>query len=419
MSVSVDSLIDQVLEQTDRVSDPTLPRAEVAQYLSDGAKSLYDIFLDAFPHWFQSSFDFTLAGDTAATCFTAVPDDFQVDLGLDWLNPPGFIGPLTIRRLPTFLDRNKYVYGAVLVPGSAFYSRQYEVQDTNIRLYPYSQSSGQYRLWYQKQILDLAVPDTRTFAVNASDITQPFGWTFNNANFVAGEVGSVLTPSFTQVTRSFAIDAADTTAGGIGWAMSNANFTAGDVGGTITPNFAAPNTAFNVAWTIASVLSPTTITTVPATGTFGAFTSPPSGTASIAALSNSVFNVPYTITAVLSGQQIEVTPDPESLGTFQTPPTGTVAVATPAPGTRADLPQVLTPWQLYLKTFASISVRIKYEEGVGELQARLDREMARAVRMSEKRDSDLRQVPIIAGGPFGQGIDSPNFDSGVYGDGGW
>ncbi len=87
----------------------------------------------------------------------------------------------------------------------------------------------------------------------------------------------------------------------------------------------------------------------------------------------------------------------------------------PQPGTRADLPQVLTPWQVYLKTYASISVHARFEEPCPELQARLDREMARAVRMSEKRDSDLRQVPIIAGGPYGQGIDSPNFDSGNWG----
>ncbi len=414
MSVPVESLITQVRDITDRVNDPTLTDTVIAQFISDGARSLYDIFLDAFPHWFQSSFDFTLTGDTAATCFTDVPDDFQVDLGLDWQNPPGFIGPLTIRRLPTFLDRNKYVYGATLVPGSAFYSRQYEVQDGQIRLYPYSQSSGVYKLWYQKQLQDIAVPVTRTFAVQADDGDAPFNWVFHLGNFVAGEVGSVITPNFTQVTRTFAVDAADNPTSGH-WAFVNAAFTSGDVGGTITPNFAAPNAVFNVTYTIVAVLSPTFIQVTPDPTGLGTFTGPASGTATVSALSNSVFNIPFTVTEVLSGQQVNVTPDPTTLGTFQTPPTGTVSVATPQPGTRADLPQVLTPWQVYLKTYAAISVHAKFEEQCPELQARLDRETARALRMSEKRDSDLRQVPIIAGGPYGAGVDSPNFDSGGYG----
>ncbi len=417
MSVSVESLITQVRDITDRVNDPTLTDTVISQFISDGARSLYDIFVDAYPHWFQSSFDFTLAGDTAATCFTDVPDDFQVDLGLDWQNPPGFIGPLTVRRLPTFLDRNKYVYGATLVPGSAFYSRQYEVQDGQIRLYPYSQSSGSYKLWYQKQLQDIAVPVTRTFAVQADDVPGAGAWTFHLGNFVSGNVGSVLTPAFTQVTRTFATDPSDTPSANH-WAFTNGAFTSGDVGGTITPNLGAPNAVFNVTYSIVAVLSPTFIQVTPNPAGIGSFTGPASGTATVAALSNSVFNVPFTITNVVTSSSIEVTPDPLSIGTFTVPPTGMVAVATPQPGTRADLPQVLTPWQVYLKTYAAISVHAKFEEPCPELQARLDREMARAVRMSEKRDSDLRQVPIIANGPYGSGVDSPNFDSGGYGFGG-
>jgi hypothetical protein len=404
-----------VRDLTERQNDPTLTDAVIAQFLSDGARSLYDIFIEAYPHWFQSSFEFTLTGDTEATCFATVPDDFQVDLGLDWTNPGGGIpGPLTVRRLPTFLDRNKYVFGANAIPGGAFYSRQYEVQDSVVRLYPFTQSSGTYRLWYQKQLQELALPVTRTFAVQAGDLAQPFGWTFADAGFVAGEIGSVLTPAFTQVTRNFAVDPADNPTSGH-WSFANAAFTSADVGGTITPNFSAPNSVFNVTYSIVAVLSGTFIQVTPDPTGLGSFTGPASGDCDVSALSNSVFNVPYTITDVISTSQVTVTPDPQSLGTFTTPPTGTVGVAVPAPGTRADLPQVLTPWQVYLKTYASISVHARFEEPCPELQARLDRETARALRMSEKRDSDLRQVPIIANGPYGSGVDSPNFDSGGWG----
>ncbi len=289
MSVSVESLISQVRDLTERQNDPTLTDTVIAQFLSDGARSLYDIFIDAYPHWFQSSFDFTLTGDTEATCFATVPDDFQVDLGLDWTNPGGGIpGPLTVRRLPTFLDRNKYVYGANAIPGGAFYSRQYEVQDSVIRLYPFTQSSGTYRLWYQKQLQELALPVTRTFAVQGGDTAQSFGWTFADAGFVAGEIGSVLTPAFTQVTRNFAVDPADTPSANH-WAFANAAFTSADVGGTITPNLDAPNSVFNVTYSIVDVLSGTFIQVTPNPAGLGSFTGPAAGDCDVSALSNSVF----------------------------------------------------------------------------------------------------------------------------------
>jgi len=329
MTPTTAQLENEVRLITDRVNDPTLAPSTIVTYLNDAVRSLYDLFLDSVPHWVQGSFEFTLAGDSDETSLVALPDDFQIDLGLDWIDPPGVTYPLTIRRLPTFLDRNRLNPYNTLALSPAFYNRNYEVQGSNIQLYPKMNCAGTYRLYYQKQIDPLALTATRTFDVDASDNPPP------------------VSP------------------GPGGWFFLNGAFTSQDVGATVTPDFGAPNVAYNVPYTVNTVLASTTISvdeTIP-----GGFTNPASGTVSVV---------------------------------YQ--PTGTLGA----------LPQVFAPWQLYVKTFAAISVLTSFNESADALQARLAQETARVKRMAERRESGLRQIPILGGG---RGVDSPNFDSG----GGW
>lgn len=332
MTPSTAQLVDEVRLITDRVNDPTLTDSTIITYLNDGMRSMYDLFLDAAPHWVQTAFEFTLTGDSDATSFVALPDDFQFDLGLDWLNPPGITYPLTIRRLPTFLDRNRLNPYNTLALSPAFYNRNYEVQGANLQLYPKMNCAGTYRLYYQKQIEPLALPVTRAIVIDPSDTVLNVG-------------------------------------GFIQYILTNGAFTDADVGGSLTVTWSSPNAAWNAS---------------------GA-----------------------EITAKATGNDTTVTTDVVwPGGSFTGPAAGTASITAQPAGTLAELPQVFAPWQLYIKTFAAISVFTSFNENADALQARLAQEAARARRMAEKRESDLRQIPILSGG---RGIDSPNFDSG----GGW
>lgn len=333
MTPTAAQLENEVRLITDRVNDPTLTTATILTYLNDAVRSLYDLFLDSVPHWVQSSFDFTLLGNSDETSVVALPEDFQIDLGLDWQNPPGVTYPLTIRRLPTFLDRNRLNPYNTLALSPAFYNRNYAVQGSNLQLYPKQNCGGDYRLYYQVQIKPLALPVLeRTFAVNGGDQPGTAGPGPSNA-----------------------------------WLLGAGAFVAEDVGRTLLPAFAAPNEAWNIE---------------------------------------------YEITDFFSATAVGVTPDPNAIGVFTSPPSGDWNVYEQPAGTIAALPQVFAPWQLYVKTFAAISVMTSFQEDTSQLQARLAQETARVKRMAELRQSDLRQIPILSGG---RGIDSPNFDSG----GGW
>jgi hypothetical protein len=398
VAISVETLIEKTRIKSGLRNNQLFSDSQIADLLSDGLSSLRDkLVVGNYAHWFRSSYEFSLTSDENTLDLSLVPL-LEMVQGLDLLN--GTAPPSTVPMLQSFANRNA---GNGLWPLGISYAfngqmgRNYEINGSELTVRPAANATGDYRLIYTPMGLSLALPSERSFSVTASDIDNPFSWTFNNGNFVVGDIGGVITPAFTEATRQFDIDPADTTAGGIGWAMANANFVTGDVGGTITPNFAAPNTAFNVAWTIASRLSSTTITTTPATSTLGTFTSPPSGTATVSALSNSVFNVPYTITDVLSGQQIEVTPDPQSLGVFQLPPTGEVTVATPAPGTISALPQPLTPWSEYIVLYASILIRTSRQQQIQELEVQLGQITARIVALTKQRSEGIRQAPITRG----------------------
>ncbi len=80
--------------------------------------------------------------------------------------------------------------------------------------------------------------------------------------------------SLPGTTRTFAIDASDAPAGST-WVFVNGDFTDIDIGGTVTPAFDAPNTAFNIPYTITDVLSSTTVTVTPTPA--GGFTNPATG----------------------------------------------------------------------------------------------------------------------------------------------
>jgi hypothetical protein len=330
LSVTTADLLTEIRDITDRENDPTLTDAEILRYASDGLRSLWDIFLESRPQWTQSQHEFTLTGNTAAGANVALPDDFELDLGLDWTDPPSGNGPVTVRRLPTFLDRNSFGYGAnPLTHAGAFYERNYEVEGDNLRIYPYQNSSGTYKLWYQKRIPELK----ETVTVNVTlpnDVSRP-------------------------------------TAGPAPLTLSISNFTWDDamVGGTATLAFTGLNATFN-------------------------------GT--------------YEILAQEIAGVHNLTLDGSTSATITNPTAGTLSVTYQPADSIPELPVFIQPWKIYIVTFAGISIRTKFEEDISALELRLKQEDARARRISERRNSNLRQIPLLNQ----RGVDSPNYDNGGW-----
>jgi hypothetical protein len=408
MAVSVESLIAQTRLASGLRSNRLFSDDQIAEFLTDGYADLRDKLIVRFASWFKATVDFSLTNGEAGSVFDlATVPDFQMAQGLDLLN--GDSPPWTVPMLDSFAERNR---GNALWPlasswsYSGFLGRSYWIDGDTLTVYPSPNAAGNYRLIYTPMLKSLALPVTRTFAVQADDIDAPNQWTFHLANFVAGEVGSVITPAFTQVTRTFATDPADTPSANH-WAFANAAFTSADVGGTLTPNLAAPNAVFNVAYTIVAVLSGTFVQVTPNPAALGTFTGPAAGDATVAALSNSVFNVPYTITDVITSSSIAVTPDPTTLGTFTTPPTGTVGVASPVPGTIDALPQPLTPWSRYVVLYASRIIRTSRQQDTVTIDRQFEEISARVVALTKQRSEGVKQAPIQrgwgSGGGFGGG----------------
>jgi hypothetical protein len=194
-------------------------------------------------------------------------------------------------------------------------------------------AQGDYELFYQAQIADLALTKTRSFAIDASDHPTVSG-------------------------------------SGSAFVFANGGFDAArDVGAVFTVTFDAPNALFSGTYMITAVNSPTSIDTDPSVD-------------------------PFTFTGPAAG--------PDVVETYQ--PVNTINV----------LPQVINPWQLFLKAHAACTVNAKRDLTNPDIQRTVDQEHARAVQMAQKRTSDLKQSPITRG--QGNPLFGP-WDGGAFGDG--
>jgi hypothetical protein len=86
----------------------------------------------------------------------------------------------------------------------------------------------------------------------------------------------------TNYQREFAVTSLDTVGSGT-LSLQNGAFTTADIGRLVSPRYDAPNTAFNVDYTITNVLSPTFVQVTPDPTGLGSFISPPSGTVVVSA----------------------------------------------------------------------------------------------------------------------------------------
>lgn len=320
MAVTVDSLVAPARLESGLRDNAYYSADQIIGYLSNGGAELYDIFTQANQHYVVSSYDFTTTGPASAV--VSLPPRFQQGHSLEiYPDQPG--QTRTIRFLANWLNRNAYAGGAFpLMPGG--FDPVYTFLDQKLRFYPpQCVPAAPFRLYYTPLWTPLAALVTRTFAANSFD--------------TPGTAGPSSAPS---------------------WLIAGANFTAADIGGTIRPTLNAPNTAWNIN---------------------------------------------FTITDVFSATAAACTPSPTGVGSYTLPSVGTFAITASPAGTTNVIPTVMEPWAEYLVVYAAIAINTDRQRGTGELERKLAAMKQRIASVISVRQEEPQQPPLTRGDGWGGG----------------
>lgn len=273
-----------------------------------------------------------------------------------------------------------------------------------------------------------------TFTISAfiSSTNVTVAQTVTSSTF-SGATVTLFRKSRVSGPRTFALSTSDVpeiSSGNYSFSLANANFSANDVGSTLVITFNAPNTAWSGSYVITQVLS-TTFAVVSGTFPASGFVSPAGGTASVTSgvwtlyganpfnnptlvanvgdtlivsgATNTGNNGPHVVTVGTNGGN-QVTTDGTGLvaENFGTQLTVTIQPA----GTTATLPAIMSPWILYLKTIACITIRNKRGQDVEAFQQRLAVMQQRIETILQERQEEPTSPPWTkqgGGGFFGGG----------------
>lgn len=355
MSVLVQSIVDQIRVLSNLRRNPYFSDVDISEFADDGGKELADIFIAANEQYFQSAFDFTLAGGVGGNV-VELPDDFQ-KANLLLLNPTSE-SPTRIPMLTTQLERAAAASSAYLVAGGG---RRYFIADQQLEVLTPSMAAGNYRLLYVPQLASMAFPRAPDFTAAVRTVA--------NIDFV--EFGS-------EPSRSF----------------------------TVTPNPGAPLVVNGVTLTAGMIVLIATQTGQQQNGVFRVAESDPGGTIFFRA-DNPLTSLPAYPTL---GQTVLVTGGTVGAGYYVETAVVTTIDTSPVIWGQPSLPAVLTPWQRYLKVYGALTVRRGRNQPADDLAVELELLKKRASKMAANRAAEPRQAPITRSmAPWG----------GVGGGGGW
>lgn len=408
-NILAQTLVSQIREESDLNASQVATDSDICTMLSDAGSDLRDIFTGADQHYDISTFDFSLTGGLGDTLgvnsidLALTPGDFQQGHSVD-VNP-GTAQPYTLKYLTNWLDRNKVTSQASFF-GPSSSPKQYYFLGTKLIVLPQQNAAGSYRLYYTPTWKPLALPG----AVTVQNASIP------------------LIPTTTMgfnVGHQFSLDTGPPT------------FVATDVGNFITVS-GATNPANNGSWTIASIASAILagVSGSPVSETFpGGATATLSRASFVTAAGVWTFfgasQFTQTTGAINVGDTINVSGASHAgnngsfvvlsvgLNTVTTAATGLVAenfitgavtVTSQAAGTRPDLPPIMNPWILYLKTIACITIRNKRGQEVDAFERRLTIQKQRIEVILQSRFEEPEQPPLTRGS---------GCDGGGFWGGGW
>jgi hypothetical protein len=386
----VQQLVSDVRTDSDLNVSQVYVDQQIATLISDAGSSLRDAFTGANQKYNISTFDFTLVGGVGANQVT-LPADFQQGHSVD-VNPTT-PQPYTLRYLTNWLDRNKLNNALIFGGGPGGGPREYYLLDNQLVVLPAMGAAGNFRLYYTPMWTPLAIPAALLIETAVISIPNP------GDTSMGIEAGGV---SFNAGT-------------------GNTPFISSDVGDQLVIT-GAVNSDNNGSFTITSLLTAARV------GIAGSHTSegfPPSATATILRQSRvdgagnwtlygaNPFN--NTSIAVNVGDTLVVTGTQNNNGSFTITQaaTGGISIVTagivttpenfnsaaivmlvqPA-GTRPDLPTMMNPWILYLKTMASITIRNKRGQDVEAFLARLQVDQQRIEKILQERIEEPTQPPL-------------------------
>lgn len=219
------------------------------------------------------------------------------------------------------------------VPPGWVGGRKYDISGDFLTVYPFNNSSGDYELFYTSMGDKLALPITREFDIDAADTNPP------------------ITPSDEMPGPGF-------------WSFANGDFNDLQPDGSYTTQITTDGSGY--------------IDTDFSAG-------PPDNTS---------FNGRWFINGVSDSASNEVSVTQAPTGSVTGPAAGTATITYQPVGTVDRLPQILTPWESFVKLWACILIRQGRRQPIGSLMALFEIEEKRAIKMAKTRTEGVKQAPM-------------------------
>lgn len=380
-TVTVQAVIADIRVQSGLRNNQLFDDDQIAELATDAQSELGDLFINAYEHYFQTTFPFTIASPNSSV---ALPADFQKDNSLN--RNPNSQTPETVDPLGSWLERNQ-------LGGSAWTGgcRRYFISGDELQIFPASQAPGDYLLFYTPQLLGLS---------------------------------PVVLPGYLHYSRAVSFGTSDTYVKPT-YTIAAADFQPFDAGASMTVSCSSPNTTLNGSFVVASVVNPTTATissgptfspTLPIHGTATiadpSVTDPMTGSVRALSFASGGFDQSFVgasvtiagagasgndgvwIVASVPDEFHLVVSDPDNAMQFESAFPSTAVISIQRQGTTNTIPQSMVPWVQYIKTHASITIRTSRKQPTDDLQAKLQALKTRVATSVKNRTEAPRQAPL-------------------------
>lgn len=147
MTVTLSELKSRARQAADMENSTFIGDTELLRFINGSYQELYDLIIDTYEDYYVTSESFTLA--TADAGVRALSATFYKLRGLDYLQGGQYMTVMPYN----WNDRNTY---ANTVTWPALSGLAYRLMGSNLRLEPYDNSDGTYRLWYVPTLTKLS-----------------------------------------------------------------------------------------------------------------------------------------------------------------------------------------------------------------------------------------------------------------------
>jgi hypothetical protein len=383
VELSLQSLIDETRSMSGLGSNDFFDDTDIVGFLQDGLDELDDNFTAANRHWRSKSYHFEITSESNSIDLATEVPDYQVTQGVDNLANPKH--PRNVNRLGSFADRNKVT------------STHYFEDGGNLVMYGRN-PVGCYVVHYTPQSIQLALRESQTFDIGDSAVM------LGHERII--DINTDLDTGCDSTDQPDHIDGPNATI-----YLTNGSFGDDDIGVQITIN----TNVQTVARTVTTIVSPSVVIVDSPLADDPLNDSGDEIT--IADVSNLSFpnaafvddqiggtlDIGFTNTLDLGANgeyfiyvlsptdvQIRLT----SFSAFHNPTAGSITVGWQPPDTVDELPVMMRQWAVYLKLYASITIREGQDLDTSALERKINALRVRIKSMAHKRSDGIIQPPV-------------------------